>query len=370
MLADALGKHVSLTLRAGTVERPFDGMCASIRQRPAEEGFAVYVLELRPWLWWLSLSSDYRIFQAKSVPDIVEAVFAAAAYTDYELRLSGSYEPREYCVQYGETDFAFVARLLEEEGIHYFFIHATGVHTLVLADSTDAWPVCPGGATIDFMPPAIGARELQAIRAGELGLQAGSTAFRTGDYAFVTPATSLAALAEGGQPARVVAEYPGGYATKAAGEALAKQRMEELNSRGRCLSGTSDSRALVPGHTFLLAGHERPDANVEWVVERVGHAFSHLAYENSFSALPRDVAYRPQRATPRPRIHGSQTAVVVGKSGEEIWTDEHGRIKVQFHWDRAGKNDENSSCWVRVAQAWAGKGWGRSSSRASGRKWW
>lgn len=357
-LAAALGKHVSLTLQAGSVARAFDGLCAGIRQRPAEEGYAVYVLELRPWLWWLTLSSDHRIFQGKSVPEIVEAVFAQAGYADYLLRLEGSYAPREYCVQYGETDFAFVARLLEEEGIHYFFTHAAGLHTMVLADGPDAYPVCPGGATIDFMPPEVGAREFGAIRSGELGLQAASTAFRTGDYAFATPATALAASAQGAQPARTVSEYPGGYATKSAGEALAKKRMDALGARSRCLSGTSDSRALVPGHTFLLAGHERQDANVEWVVEEVRHQGSHLGYENSFTALPRDAAYRPQRATARPRIHGSQTAVVVGKSGEEIWTDEHGRIKVQFHWDRAGKNDENSSCWIRVAQAWAGKGWG------------
>ena len=357
-LGDALGKHVSLTLQAGAVARPFDGMCARIRQRPAEEGFAIYVIELRPWLWWLTLSSDYRIFQTKSVPEIVEAVFAEAADADYELRLSGTYAAREYCVQYGETDFAFVSRLLEEEGIHYFFTHAAGAHTLVLADSADAFPDCPGSASIAFMPPATGGRELQAIRSGELGLQAASSAWRTQDYAFVTPATSLLATAEAGQPPRTLSDWPGGYATKAAGEALAKKRVEALGARTRCLSGSSDSRALVPGHVFALTGHERADANVAWVVEQVRHQASHLGYTNDFSALPASVTLRPERSTPRPRIHGSQTAVVVGKSGEEIWTDEYGRVKVQFHWDRAGKNDENSSCWVRVAQAWAGKGWG------------
>ena len=357
-LKAALGLHLSVTLGADAAVRPIDGMCARIRQRPAEAGFAVYLVELRPWLWWLTLSSDNRIFQNKSVPDIVEAVFAGGGYTDYELQLSASYTARDYCVQYGETDFAFVARLLEEEGIHYFFKHETGSHTLVLADSADAYPACAGPATVKFAPAATGGRELQAIQSGELAQEAVSTAFKGTDFAFVTPDTSLLASAEAGAAQPGLYEYPGGWITKSAGDALVKKRADALGAGARTLHGDSDHRGLAPGHSFTLEGHGRDDANAEWVLREVSHDASHERYANRFVAFPKDVTTRPARRTPRPRIHGSQTAIVVGKSGEEIWTDEHGRVKLQFHWDREGKNDENSSCWVRVAQSWSGKGWG------------
>jgi len=357
-LKGALGLHLTVTLGAGAAVRPLDGMCARIRQRPAEAGFAVYLVELRPWLWWLTLSSDNRIFQNKSVPDIVEAVFAGGGYTDYELQLSATYTPRDYCVQYGETDFAFVSRLLEEEGIHYFFRHQAGSHTLVLADSSDAYLPCPGAASVDFAPPDLGLRELQAIRSGEVVQEAVSLAFTGTDFAFATPATSLLATAEADAAQPAMVDYPGGWTTKSAGDALAKIRADALASGARTLRGDSDHRGLAPGHSFTLAGHERGDANVDWVLREVSHEASHTHYANRFIAFPKDVVTRPARLTPRARIHGSQTAIVVGKAGEEIWTDEHGRVKVQFHWDRVGVNDENSSCWVRVAQAWAGKSFG------------
>lgn len=354
----ALGQHLTVTLRAGAGEQPLDGLCAHIRQRPAEAGFALYQIALRPWLWWLTLASNNRIFQAKSVPDIVAAVFAAHAASAYEDKLSGTYAVRDYCVQYNETDFAFVSRLLEEEGIFYFFRHAAGRHILVLGDGNDAFLPCPGGAAIAFMPPEVGGRELQAIRSGELGQQAVSAAYRSTDFAFATPATSLFAKAEATAGAPGVYDYPGGFGTKDAADALVKKRVDALGTQARVLRGDSDSRALAPGHTFTLSGHERGDANTQWLVTELEHDASHQHYRNSFAAMPLASSYRPARATPRPRIHGAQTALVVGKSGEEIWTDEHGRVKVQFHWDRDGKRDENSSCWVRVAQMASGPGWG------------
>lgn len=354
----ALGQHVTVGLGAASAVRLLDGMCAHIRQRPAESGYALYTLELRPWLWWLTLSSDNRIFQAMSVPEIVEAVFAASGHQDYELELSGTYAARDYCVQYGETDFAFVARLLEEEGIFYFFRHRAGHHLLVLADTADAFPACPGEAAIAFAPAATGQREQQCIFAGELGQQAVSAGFRTADFAFATPAAALTASATAGTGKPAHYDYPGGYASKAQGDAIASVRAQAQAAGARQLHGQSDSRALVPGHIFQLSGHERADANAAWIVSEVSHEASHQRYTNDFSALPGSVAYRPPRITARPRIHGSQTAIVVGKEGEEIWTDAFGRIKVQFHWDRAGKRDENSSCWVRVAQSWTGKAWG------------
>lgn len=354
----ALGKQVTVTLQAGAIARPVSGLVAQIRQGPGEHGYARYAIELRPWLWWLTLATDNRIFQAKSVPDIVEAVFKSYPDAKYELTLTGAYAARDYCVQYGESDFDFVSRLLEEEGIFYFFKHAAGSHVLVLADGNDAFPACPGPAAIAFMPPQMGGREQQAILRGEIDQQAVSSAYRSTDYAFATPALSLFATAAAGAAAPGVYDYPGVYATKSAADALAKKRVEALGAQARRLSGEGDSRAMLPGHSFTLNGHARDDANTDWVLCAVSHDASHETYRNRFTALPLATAYRAPRSTPRPRIHSTQTAVVVGKSGEEIWTDEHGRIKVQFHWDRLGKNDENSSCWVRVAQMWSGKGWG------------
>ena len=354
----ALGKHVTVTLRAGTVERAIDGLCWSIGHLPGGPQGARYSIELRPWLWWLTLSTDNRIFQALSVPDIVEKVFKGHGYSDYSLNLTGAYAPREYCVQYNETDFAFVSRLLEEEGIFYFFTHVDQTHTLVLADSNDAFPACPGAACIDFMPPMLGEREQQSIRSGQVTQQASSAGYRTTDFVFATPAVSLLSQAEGGAGASRVYDYPGGVATRSAADAVAKKRVEAQGSNRRRLSGESDSRAMAPGHSFTLKGHERDDTNAGWVVSEVSHEVSHEVYKNRFAALPLLSTYRPARSTARARIYGTQTAIVAGKSGEEIWTDTHGRIKVQFHWDREGKLDENSSCWVRVAQLWSGKGWG------------
>ena len=357
-LDDAIGASVTLMLRAGALERPVNGLVSQIRYWPGDDGDGRYWLELQPWLWWLTLGSDNRLFQTRSVPDIVEAVFKSYAQADYELALSASYAPRDYCVQYNETDFAFVSRLMEEEGIFYYFRHEAGRHVLVLGDANDAFAPCPGPAGIAFMPPLAGGRELQAIRSGQLGQQAVSSAYRSTDFAFATPAVSLFAQAAAGAGGGGMVEYPGRYESKSAADALAKKRVDALGTQARRFSGESDSRVLVPGHTFTLNGHERDDANIDWVVTELTHDASHAEYRNRFVAMPLATAYRPPRATPRPRIHGAQTAIVVGKSGEEIWTDEYGRIKVQFHWDRQGKNDENSSCWMRVAQMWAGKGWG------------
>lgn len=356
-LETALGQHATVTLVGGGVERVLDGLCARIGQWPGDSNAARYTLELRPWLWWLTLATDHRIFQAKSVVEIVEAVFAAHGYADYKLSLTASYAARDYCVQFGESDFAFVSRLLEEEGIFYFFEHEVGRHVLVLADANSAFAACNGGVAIDFAPPQVGAR-VAAIRGGQLGHQAVSRGYRATDFQFTTPKTSLYAQADAGASAPAVYDYPGGYLAKAAGETLTKQRVDGLRTGARELAGEGDVRTLAAGGSFKLAGHERDDANTDWLLREVSHDASHQHYHNRFLALPLASAYRPRRTTPRPRLHSTQTAIVVGKSGEEIWTDEYGRVKVQFHWDRVGKNDEHSSCWVRVAQMWSGNGWG------------
>nr|WP_298169849.1 type VI secretion system tip protein VgrG [uncultured Pseudomonas sp.] len=356
-MADAVASHLTTTLHNDAMQRPLDALCAEIRQLPGDATAERYNLLLRPWLWWLTLASNNRVFQNLATSDIVTSIFDEHGFSDYDLQLTGSYTPREYCVQYGETDFAFVSRLLEEEGIFWFFTHADGAHTLVLGDSNDAFPPCPNATTITYYGQQMGERELHGIRSGQICRQAVSGVYRATDYEFTTPTTSLYGQAEAVAGPLSVYEHPGGYTSKARGDALGTMRVNALRSQESRFIGESDCRWLVPGHSFTLSGHEDDTANIEWVVTRVSHEAGHEHYRNRFEAIPKSTSYRPPRTTPKPRMH-TQTAIVVGKAGEEIWTDEYGRIKIQFPWDRDGANDETSSCWVRVVLPWSGKGFG------------
>ncbi|WP_132595945.1 type VI secretion system tip protein TssI/VgrG [Pseudomonas aeruginosa] len=297
-LDGAIATHLTATLHNDADQRPLDGLVAEIRQLPGDASAERYQVLLRPWLWWLTLASNNRVFQNLATSDIVTQVFDQHGFSDYQLQLSGSYQPREYCVQYGESDLAFVSRLLEEDGIFWFFTHAAGKHTLVLADSNDAFPPIPNGPQVAYLGQGIGVRELQGVRSAQYSLQAVSGTYSATDYGW-----------------------------------------------------------LVPGHWFTLSGHDDDSLNIDWVLTSVTHDASHAHYRNRFEAIPKATAYRPARVTPKPRMH-TQTALVVGKAGEEIWTDQYGRIKIQFPWDRDGKNDETSSCWVRVVLPWSGKGFG------------
>ncbi|EJL01728.1 type VI secretion protein VgrG3 [Pseudomonas fluorescens Q2-87] len=356
-LTTAVASHVTTTLHKDALLRPLDWLVAEIRQLPADATAERYQLLLRPWLWWLSLASNNRVFQNLATSDIVTTIFKAHGFTDFQLKLSGSYTPREYCVQYGETDLAFVSRLLEEDGIFWFFTHDEGKHTLVLADSNDAFAPIPNGPTVNYLGQKMGERELHGIRTGQVCLQAVAGVYQATDYEFTTPTTSLFSQAEAVAGPNSMYEHPGGYTAKAQGDALTKQRVDGLRSEEKRFVGESDCRWLVPGYWFTLAGHEDTTLNIDWVVTSVRHEASHESYRNRFEAIPKATAYRPARITPKPRMH-TQTALVVGKAGEEIWTDEYGRIKLQFPWDRTGKNDETSSCWVRVVLPWSGKGFG------------
>ncbi|TBV10819.1 type VI secretion system tip protein VgrG [Stutzerimonas kirkiae] len=356
-LSNAIATHATLTLHNDANQRPLDALVAEIYQLPADATADRYQLVLRPWLWWLTLASNNRVFQNLSTSDIVTSIFNAHGFTDFKLALSGSYEPREYCVQYGETDFAFVSRLLEEEGIFWFFTHEDGKHCLVLGDSNDAFPPIPNGPEVPYLGQGIGVRELHGIRSAQYCIQAVAGVYSATDYEFTTPTTSLYSQAEALAGPLSMYEHPGGYTAKARGDALTKQRVDGLRSQEKRLIGDSDCRWLVPGHWFTLSGHDDDALNIDWVVTSVSHDASHEHYRNRFEAIPKATAYRPPRVTPKPRMH-TQTAQVVGKAGEEIWTDQYGRIKLQFPWDRDGKSDETASCWVRVALPWSGKGFG------------
>jgi len=342
--------------------RYVNGVVSRFVQAGADQRFATYHAELVPWLWMCDLTANCQIFQNKSTPDIVKQVFSDLGFTDFKDSLTGTYDPREYCVQYNETAFAFVSRLMEDEGIYYYFEHADGKHTLVLADDSVSSAAVPGAATVAYGTYTNWEQQNLVTRC-DLEQRVISGKFALDDFNFETPSTDLLAsvdstVATDGSKRRIY-EYPGGFIASAKGEARAKLRIEACEQPARILRGDSRCRAFLPGYKFTLEKHYRTDANADYVLSAISHSASWDDYTNSFEAFPAAVPYRPARRTRKPFIPSTQTALVVGKSGEEIWTDQYGRIKVQFHWDQLGKNDENSSCWIRVAHGWAGKSWGQ-----------
>ncbi|HEX6534362.1 MAG TPA: type VI secretion system tip protein TssI/VgrG [Gemmatimonadaceae bacterium] len=355
--------------RADGTHRIIHGIISRFVQLGRDQALTRYEAELVPTLWFLSLTRKLRIFQNKTVPQIVEQVFADAGLTDYQMKCVGSFPTREYCVQYRETDLAFVSRLLEEEGIFYFFEHGESAHNLVLANSVSSVAACPGSSTLRMNPDARSTTEEDDVvveLVSERAVGTGKVALQ--DYNFETPNVSLAATETGDGKIGELYDYPGGYGKKADGERYARLRMEMLEAPRQEVRGRSNCPMLTPGYKFTLAEHYRRDLNTEYQLLSVEHeaeAGSFVAreerpftYECRFRGIPAAVVYRPPLATPRPRVYGTQTALVVGKAGEEIWVDKYGRVKVQFYWDRDGKKDEKSSCWVRVASTWAGKNWG------------
>lgn len=347
-----LGKSIDVTLKGSDgVARIFNGIAARVSQ-----GSSQCVIEMQPWLWLLTLSRNHRIFQNLAVKDILAKVIGDYAGTAMRSDLVLSYDKIEYCVQYGESDFAFVSRLLEQAGIAYYFEHKAGMHTLVLVDDPAKFPACPNAASVPWLALEGGNAWLSDARVDEVMHEQAVVAagYKAADYNFTTPSTTLLGTIGTG----VVYDYPGDFQLKADGDAVSKRRGEELAALASMIRGNSPLRHLASGTTFTLTGHPADALNAKYALFSVHHRAERRSYSNRFIAFPASVPFRPARLTPRPRIAGSQTAKVVGPDGKEIWTDEYGRIKVQFHWDREGKNDADSSCWVRVSQSWSGKSWG------------
>jgi type VI secretion system secreted protein VgrG len=366
-----VGKKVSIHLQTVDSERGFSGYISRFSQGGRDERFTYYHAEMRPWLWFLTRKADCRIFQRKTVPDILKKLFDELKFPDFELRLYNSYRPRDYCVQYRETDFNFVSRLMEEEGISYFFEHTAdgSKHTLVLADDPAANKPCPGQpkARCDFATG--GRRNEDLISDWRAEQEYRPKAWTHTDYNFETPSTSLMATVKDDDQYEIY-DYPGIYLKKGEGDQIAKTRLQETVALKNRVTGKSNCRCFTAGSTVEVTDHYRKDMNRKWMLTAVyqqltmGEAYGSggtdegFVHMNTFECIPASVPFRPQRLTPKPAVQGCQTAVVVGPSGEEIYTDKFGRVKVQFHWDREGKKNEDSSCWIRVSHPWAGKGWG------------
>jgi type VI secretion system secreted protein VgrG len=349
---------VSYTMDSGDTQY-FNGIVGRFIQAGKNQRVTTYRADIHPWLWLLTMNSDCRIFQNKSALEIIKAVFSEAGFTDFKDSTTATYASREYCVQYMESNFQFVSRLMEEEGMFYFFEHTSSKHTLVLADDASAYTDILGTSTITMAPTDHSWKDETTILDCSWEQQVTVGQFQATDYNFETPSTSLLAKTSAKDKSRALYEYPGRYLVKADGEAITARTLAAYETPGKVLRGSGPCGGFRAGGKFTLKDHSRSDVNaayhLTWVSFRLGQV---QEYTNSFQAIPASVPFRPIPLTPRARIYGSQTATVVGKSGEEIWTDKYGRIKVKFNWDQAPAKDETASCWIRVSHSWAGKSWG------------
>lgn len=376
---DLLGQNVTVQLMIdGGSYRYFNGFISRFAYiNQSDEGQAVYQATVSPWLWFLTRTADCRIYQDMTVLDIVKSVFSDNGFSsDFKeiLKNKNKYRTWEYCVQYRETDFNFVCRLLEQEGIYFYFEHENGSHKLVMVDDLSSHAAIKGNSKLPFHEPDLG-QTVDKEHVSEWLLQHGLQPDQVmlGDYNFKTPKKSLRvekqASRDHARKGHQIFDYPGEYTTDQEGEHSTLTRLEELTTEFEQVSGTTDARNMATGGLFKLFGHPRTDQDREYLVLSAQYDISVGLYTSGsddegpvyvchFLAMDSGVQYRPPRRTPKPSVQGPQTAFVVGKEGEEIDPDEHGRIKVQFHWDRYGNTDERSSCWIRVAQIWAGNGWG------------
>ncbi len=376
-LDDILGQNICVeVLLANESKRYFNGYVSRFSQHGTLDEYYCYRAVVRPWLWFLTRTSNCRIFQNMSVPKICKQVFNDKGFTDVDDKLTESYPDLIFCVQYRETDFNFVSRLLEQYGIAYYFKHEENKHTLVLADSISAYEHVSDYEEIPYYPLEDNTerRERDHIYEWTLSQTVQSGAYVLNDYDFEKPKASL--ISKSNNPKSYSNanyehyDYPGEYTELADGDKWVYNRMEELHTHSLCSEGGGNARGLSTGTLFKLSNYPRPDQNKEYLVASTSFQLQSDAFFSSggsdngddcrcsFQVIESQQPFKPQRLTPKPIVQGPQTAVVVGPAGEEIYTDKYGRVKLQFHWDREGKADENSSCWVRVSHPTAGKAWG------------
>jgi type VI secretion system secreted protein VgrG len=370
---DVLGTKAVITVK-GDAPRHFHGLVADFAMTDIRGDLTFYTMTLRPWLWFLSLDYDNRIFQEKSVPDIIEEVFGAYPEAKYKLKLNGRYEKREYCVQYGESDLAFVQRLMEHEGIWYYFEHTEDGHTMMIVDANEAMETVRRSEIVEYEPDS----RISFLGGDFITHWVPKTQVRVGkfaqtDYDFEKPSLDLMVVSDAplghSQDASEVYHYPGRYIELSPGDRIAERRLLELQADQLRVQAKGTARQLCSGVKFRFKNFPREAENDDYFVvkasyvmwdeeRRAGQSRDGTGYAVETELSPMRVPFRPARRTQKPRMQGPQTAVVVGPAGAEIFCDEYSRVKVHFHWDRLGKKNENSSCMVRVSAAWAGAGWG------------
>ncbi len=362
-----IGKPVSIQIntKQNTQTRYFHGIVTSMQAEQINEGMRYYTAHAKPWLSLLAYSTDCRIFQNKSVIEIIEIIFHEQGFTDYQKNLSKTYPKKDYCVQYQESLLNFMQRLLAEEGIFYYFEHEKNKHLLILSDKNIAFKNCMPDETVNHL----------SHWNRHYSLYSGN--HTQTDYNFKTPDEKLTTQQQT-KPLLAAAEkfslfnYPGDYEAIESGKHLTQQQFEAEEARHDIAEGTGHYINFSAGKKFTLSNAPSAADEGDYILTLVTHYAkdsSYLGinasssakpeiYHNAFNCIPYKIKYVPMRKTLKPLIHGIQTAVVVGPAGEELYTDHYGRVRVQFHWDRKGKKDDASSCWVRVMQSWAGKNWG------------
>ena len=368
---DALiGKEVTVTIK-GSTKKSFHGFINTFTiGEVASHNMREYRMTMVPWLWFLTRTENRRIFQNKNSKEIIETVFKDLGFKDFEFKLQGAMHAREYCVQYGESDLNFVSRLMEEDGFAYYFKHAEKKHTLIIVDQKGAYEKCTDKA----LTYSRGTTPDNEINRWVHGYEFRTGVWTLNDYNFKEPNKSQ--LAESLTQSKFANnknykhyDYPGIYDFPS-GRDLAKLRMEAEEVKINTIEGSSTCIDFFAGGLFKVDKHEAKDERGDYILTKVTHSAQDASYfageggsshyKNDFTCIPADVQFRPAMSHAKPMMRGPQSAVVTGPSGEEIYIDEFGRIKVQFIWDREGKKDENSSCFLRVMQSWAGNQWGAS----------
>ncbi|HAE1229163.1 TPA_asm: type VI secretion system tip protein VgrG [Salmonella enterica subsp. enterica] len=370
-LKPMVGKDLCVNIELdGGGKRHISGLVTAARVVGHEGRSVTYELRMEPWVKLLTHTSDYKAFQNKTVVDILDEVLAEYPYP-VEKRLVESYPVRTWQVQYGETDFDFLQRLMQEWGIYWWFEHSEDSHTLVLADAISAHKACPDSPLVEWHQEGLKLDKefIHTITANE--------SLRTGqwvldDFDFTKPrsllANTVANPRETGHATYEHYEWPGDYFDKSEGEMLTRIRMEAQRSPGSRVLGGGNIRTLMTGYTFTLENYPTAEVNQEYLLmqtllfvqDNAQHSGQdqHFTFSTRFELHPTREVFRLQRTVSKPHTKGPQSAIVTGPAGQEIWTDQYGRVKVQFGWDRYGKMDENSSCWIRVSYPWAGKGFG------------
>ncbi|RVT84122.1 type VI secretion system tip protein VgrG [Rhodobacteraceae bacterium CCMM004] len=387
---DILGKPIVIESQASSEPRFWTLHCTAVEYHGRQGGHTLYTAELHSKLWFLSRRRNLRIFQEMSTPDIVRAILSDHGFSgDLDEGLVETYGPRPVCVQYRESDLDFISRLMEQEGIHYTSVHTNGAEKIHVGDDNGAYPALTGPKALIYQDKSSGIwpdegfiyalKQRDRVTTGKVTLD---------DFDFEKPKadlTSQTAIPRGTHTFKDLEDYdyPGGFRDTGLGDGRSKTRMQEFSAPHQRWIGAANVPFLTPGGLFTVTGHPafpsgrehlltsvttqirllsadwgEPAMHQGWGTAMDFHGAAHERYRSDFEAQEQSHPFRPQRLTPWPKIAGIQTATVVGPSGEEIHTDSHGRIKVQFHWDREGKNDDKSFVWVRVMTPWSGKNWG------------
>lgn len=376
-LDEVIKSEALLTIAGKDVDRYFHGHICNFAMTGRIDRFYTYSATVVPYIWFMNLNKNYRIFQDMTAIDIARKLLEEnrVASDEYEFNLKNDYQKRRYCTQYGESDFRFMCRILEEEGIFFFFEHTKDSHTIIFSDTEDIYEPIDGESEMEFNTDSNMVAEKETIRDFICNRALCPGKVTHTNYNFKRPSFDMKLNEEGETHAEhELYEYPGDYGYPPEGSPKVKNHLEHVKSLEVTIQGNGNCSRFTPGFTFSISDHPFDELNDEYCLAAVDHHGAQsgvfgehggiggdYTYSNSFIAIPSKTVYRTGQTIEKPYVKGLQSAIVTGPPGEEIHTDEYGRIKVQFHWDREGKKDEKSSCWLRTTQHWSGNGWGMVS---------